>query len=61
MVVSLEQPVNWVTVCIHYMAGHGVARIFMPYAGGVLAYPDKCAEVATQGYAGLMLSCGPRG
>ena len=56
MVVSLEQPVNWVTVCIHYMAGHGVARIFMPYAGGVLAYPDKCAEVATRGYAGLMLS-----
>ena len=31
----------------------GKARVFMPYAGGVVPYRQKCDDVAAQGYAGF--------
>ena len=34
----------------------GKPRIFMPYAGGVPTYADKCAAVAANGYEGFSLS-----
>ncbi|WP_246078643.1 flavin-containing monooxygenase [Modestobacter excelsi] len=34
----------------------GKARVFMPYAGGVGAYRQKCDEVAASGYAGFQFS-----
>ena len=33
----------------------GKARVFMPYAGGVVPYRRKCDDVAAQGYAGFTL------
>ncbi len=33
----------------------GKARVFMPYAGGVVPYRRKCDEVAAQGYVGFTL------
>ena len=34
----------------------GKPRVFMPYAGGVGAYRQKCDEVAAAGYEGFALS-----
>ena len=34
----------------------GKPRVFLPYAGGVPAYRERCAQVAAQGYAGFTLS-----
>jgi cyclohexanone monooxygenase len=34
----------------------GKARVFMPYAGGVVPYRQKCDEVAARGYEGFALS-----
>jgi cyclohexanone monooxygenase len=34
----------------------GKPRVFMPYAGGVGVYAQKCREVATHGYQGFTLS-----
>ena len=34
----------------------GKARVFMPYAGGVVPYRKKCDEVAANGYEGFRLS-----
>jgi cyclohexanone monooxygenase len=34
----------------------GKARVFMPYAGGVVPYREKCNEVAKSGYDGFSLS-----
>jgi cyclohexanone monooxygenase len=34
----------------------GKPRLFMPYAGGVGAYREKCDEVAANGYAGFRLT-----
>ena len=34
----------------------GKPRVFMPYAGGMLQYREKCAEVAAKGYEGFVLS-----
>ncbi len=34
----------------------GKTRVFMPYAGGLDVYRDKCEEVARNGYAGFTLS-----
>ena len=34
----------------------GKARVFMPYAGGVVPYRQKCDEVAANGYEGFRLS-----
>ncbi len=34
----------------------GKPRVFMPYAGGVVPYRQKCDEVAAQGYAGFKRS-----
>ena len=34
----------------------GKARVFMPYAGGVVPYRSKCDEVAAAGYAGFRLA-----
>lgn len=34
----------------------GKARVFMPYAGGVAAYRDRCDAVAAAGYEGLILA-----
>ena len=31
-------------------------RVFMPYAGGVGAYRERCAEIASQGYEGFVTS-----
>ena len=33
----------------------GKPRVFMPYIGGVGPYAEKCADVATKGYAGFEL------
>ncbi len=33
----------------------GKPRIFMPYAGGVNVYAQKCAEIAANGYTGFVL------
>ena len=33
----------------------GKPRVFMPYAGGVGAYREKCAEIAYNGYEGFIL------
>ena len=33
----------------------GKRRIFMPYAGGIPKYNEKCEEVATNGYKGFTL------
>ncbi len=33
----------------------GKPRIFMPYAGGVHAYAQRCSEVAAKGYEGFLL------
>jgi cyclohexanone monooxygenase len=38
----------------------GKPRVFMPYAGGVGAYAQKCREVTTHGYQGFTLSAGGR-
>jgi len=32
----------------------GKTRVFMPYAGGLPAYRDKCEEVAAADYAGFI-------
>ena len=38
----------------------GKPRVFMPYAGGVVAYRDKCVAVAANGYEGFQFSpCQP--
>ena len=34
----------------------GKPRVFLPYAGGVPAYRERCAQVAAQGYTGFTLS-----
>jgi cation diffusion facilitator CzcD-associated flavoprotein CzcO len=34
----------------------GKPRVFMPYAGGMLRYRQICADVATRGYEGFVLS-----
>jgi cyclohexanone monooxygenase len=34
----------------------GKKRVYMPYAGGLPAYRQKCDEVATAGYDGFVLS-----
>ncbi len=34
----------------------GKPRVFMPYIGGVNAYREKCAEIATNGYTGFRLT-----
>jgi cyclohexanone monooxygenase len=34
----------------------GKPRVFMPYIGGVGAYRQKCAEIASEGYTGFELS-----
>ena len=34
----------------------GKPRVFMPYAGGVGAYRQKCDEVAAAGYEGFVLA-----
>ena len=34
----------------------GKPRVFLPYAGGVPAYRERCAQVAAQGYAGFTLT-----
>ncbi len=38
----------------------GKPRVFMPYAGGMESYRDKCDEVAGSGYDGFILSSGSR-
>ena len=38
----------------------GKPRVFMPYAGGVGAYREKCDEVAASGYEGFVLGAGSR-
>ena len=37
----------------------GKPRVFMPYAGGVGAYREKCDEVVANGYEGFVLSEAP--
>ena len=37
----------------------GKPRVFMPYAGGVGAYREKCDEVVANGYEGFVLSESP--
>ena len=39
----------------------GKPRVFMPYAGGVGPYREKCNEVAENGYEGFILGSGGRG
>ena len=39
----------------------GKARIFMPYAGGVVPYRRKCDEVAANGYEGFRLAAASDG
>jgi hypothetical protein len=34
----------------------GKPRVFMPYAGGMVRYRQRCADVAARGYEGFMLS-----
>jgi len=34
----------------------GKPRVFMPYAGGMVRYREKCAAVAAEGYQGFVLS-----
>jgi cyclohexanone monooxygenase len=34
----------------------GKPRVFMPYAGGVVPYRQKCNEVVAKGYEGFMLA-----
>ena len=34
----------------------GKNRIFMPYAGGIPAYTQKCQDVASSGYSGFNLT-----
>ena len=34
----------------------GKKRIFMPYAGGVSTYAEKCAEIASEGYRGFTIA-----
>ena len=36
----------------------GKPRVFMPYAGGVNLYREKCIEVASEGYTGFVLERG---
>ena len=38
----------------------GKPRVFMPYAGGVGAYREKCDEVAANGYEGFTLTADRR-
>ncbi len=38
----------------------GKPRVFMPYAGGVGPYREKCDEVAANGYEGFVLGAGSR-
>lgn len=38
----------------------GKPRVFMPYAGGVGAYREKCNEIAHNGYEGFILGSGSR-
>ena len=38
----------------------GKPRVFMPYAGGVGAYREKCEEIADNGYEGFILNSGSR-
>ena len=38
----------------------GKPRVFMPYAGGVGAYREKCNEIAKNGYEGFILRIGSR-
>ena len=33
----------------------GKPRVFMPYAGGVGVYREKCDEIADNGYEGFIL------
>jgi cyclohexanone monooxygenase len=34
----------------------GKVRVYMPYAGGLNVYRDRCAEIASGGYAGFALA-----
>jgi len=36
----------------------GKPRVFMPYAGGVVPYREKCEEVVSRGYEGFTLAAG---
>jgi cyclohexanone monooxygenase len=38
----------------------GKPRVFMPYAGGVGTYREKCNEVVDNGYEGFILNAGAR-
>ena len=38
----------------------GKPRVFMPYAGGVGVYREKCDEIAANGYEGFILGSGSR-
>ena len=37
----------------------GKPRVFMPYAGGVVRYRQKCEDVAAKGYEGFIASKTP--
>ncbi len=34
----------------------GKPRVFMPYIGGVGSYRTRCAEIASNGYEGFVLT-----
>ena len=34
----------------------GKPRVFMPYAGGLGAYRERCDEIADRGYEGFVIS-----
>jgi hypothetical protein len=34
----------------------GKVRVYMPYAGGLNVYRDRCSEIASGGYAGFALA-----
>src|SRR5690606_25244533 len=38
----------------------GKPRVFMPYAGGVGPYREKCNEIAEKGYEGFVLAAAER-